>query len=77
MKQCQWNVELLRKVNGQYITLEQRKVWEFDGECLDYNLWVGALKEFEKIIQVGDLIKTCGNEVCYIRYNDDGTGTVV
>ena len=77
MKQYQWNVELIRKVDGEYKTIKASKVWAFDDECLEQNIWGEAVYEFKDELQVGDIIKTCGYHTTYLKYTEDGTGLVL
>lgn len=73
----EWEVELLRKVDGGYVSINKIKVWEFDDECLEYNLWAKSVQEFKDEIIENDVIKINGYHIDYIKYNDDGTGTFI
>jgi glycogen synthase len=74
MTQYQFKVQLLR--NKEII--KEATVWEFDDDCLQYNLFVQALIEFEDIMQDKDIIKVHGYKTEYIEYNAiDETYTVV
>ena len=77
MKQYQWKVELIRKENGDYKTIEEEKVWAFDDECLDQNIWGEAIEKFKDKLKVGDIIKTCGYHTNYLKYTEDGTGLLL
>lgn len=65
MKQYKWKVSLIR--NKEVIA--KKEVYEFDGECLNQNLWSKACQEFESILQDKDIIRVEGNGVEYIQYN--------
>lgn len=74
MKQYQFKVYLLR--NKEII--KEATVWEFDNDCLHYNLFVQALHEFEDIMQDKDVIKIHGYRTECIKYNAiDETYTVI
>ena len=77
MKQYQWEIELMRRIDGELKSIRKTKIWEFDDDCLDFNLWGGAVQEFQNELKVGDVIKTRGNKTEFIRYNEDGTGTIL
>ena len=65
MKQYKWKVSLIR--NKEIVA--KKEVYEFDGECLNQNLWSKACQEFESILQDKDIIRVEGNGVEYIQYN--------
>ena len=74
MKQYKWEISLLR--NMQLIT--KKEVYEFDGECLNQNLWSKACQVFNDILQDGDVIKVDGDGVEYIQYEAaTGYGTIL
>lgn len=77
MKQYQWEIELMRRIDGELKSIRKTKIWEFDDDCLDFNLWGGAVQEFQDELKVGDIIKTRGNKTEFIRYNEDGNGTIL
>lgn len=73
MKQYQFKVQLRR--NGKLI--KEANVWEFDDDCLQYNLFIQAINAFEDIIQDKDVIKVHGYKTEYIQYNAKGNNHLV
>ena len=65
MRQYKWKVSLIRDKE----IVAKKEVYEFDGECLNQNLWSKACQEFANVLQDKDIIRVEGNEVEYIQYN--------
>ena len=72
MKQQLFKIKLY-EANSNKLKKESY-VYEFDDDCLNANLFYDAVEEFKDIIEPGDIIKYLNEE---IRYNNDGTGTII
>ena len=75
MKQYKFKVELGRIINGEYVTVDTKEVWEFDDDCTSANVWYDALDAFKDILQEGDFIRYFVDRTYTVKYNGDGTGT--
>lgn len=53
-----WEVELLRKVEGQWQVIRHASVYEYDGDCADANVFYKALDEFGPNMEAWDVIRT-------------------
>ena len=75
MKQYKFKVELGKIIDGEFVTVDTKEVWEFDDDCTNVNVWYDALDAFKDILQEGDFIRYFVDRTYIIRYNGDGTGT--
>lgn len=76
MKQEQFEAKLYRRFKDGIKLLKTTKIWEFNDDCVDYNVWSGAVQEFEKELQEGDYIQT-DFEATKIYKNGDGWNATV
>ena len=58
MKQYEFKVELLKKINNEYKIVETEYVYEFDDDCTNANVFYKASDLFKNKYDANDIIRT-------------------